>query len=408
MPDATKKTFLKGHTLMHAGDKSDCAYIIESGSVEILVEQDGREIRIGTRSAGSLIGEMGVIDDKPRTATVRALEDCAVMELSRADFARRIEHADPVLKMVMHVILTRYRDLMARAQVLQPPYRPATSSAEAQENGHGTHDVALSAIKIHNELKTAIAEKQLTIHFQPIVSLKDMRIAGFEALMRWHHPERGMISPGIFIPVAEESGLIGALSRLALDLSCDAANALQTVSGEPLFISVNFSARDFSDGDFFHRVSATLDRKKVNPSQIHIEITESLLMEAPESAKAALEKCRDHGFTISIDDFGSGYSSLNYLHYFPLDTLKIDQSFVRAMTRQHASMVLVKSMLSIAHNLGMDVIAEGVETEKEAAILSDLGCENMQGFWVAKAMPLDAAMAFLRTWPGKKPVISSR
>lgn len=408
MTDSTRKIFKKGDILIREGDRDGCAYIIESGSVEILMQREGQLIQIGTRGAGSLIGEMGVIDDKPRMATVRAIESCEVMEISRDNFSHRIEAADPVLKMVIRVIMARYRDVIGRSRSLQISSR-FSNSVEDAENSGAIHDIAIGSIKIHNDLKAACDKNEMLLYYQPIIDLQNMKIAGFEALMRWKHPEKGMISPGVFIPVAEETGLIVRLSRWALGVSCDASKTLlqaadpQLLGSNPLFISVNFSVKDFSNGCFFDHIQSTLRDKKTDPSQIHIEITESLLMEEPGAAKEVLEKCRAHGIKVSIDDFGTGYSSLGYLHNFPINTLKIDQSFIRSMTSEPSSLILVKSIIGLAQNLGMKIIAEGIETEQEASIIRDLGCEECQGFWFARPMPLEDAIKFVQNW--KPPII---
>lgn len=405
---SAKKIFRKGDILIREGEPGDCAYIIEKGSVEILVMREGRPLQIGTRGAGSLIGEMAMIDDKPRTATIRALEDGEAMELSREDFARRVESADPVLKMVMRVVMARYRDMIGRTQMLKIP--DTKTGVEENENSNGINDAALNTIKLNNELAAAIGKNELLLFYQPIIDLQKLKIAGFEALMRWKHPEKGMISPGIFIPVAEESGLIVELSKWALARACEDVKVLQKdispalAAKNPLFISVNFSVKDFSDSDFFGQIKNTLHDTGTAPHQIHLEITESLLMEAPEKAKAALELCRAHGVSVSIDDFGSGYSSLSYLHYFPIDTLKIDQSFIRSMASHPASLVLVKSIIALARNLNMKLIAEGIETPEEAKIVRDLGCEECQGFWFSKPLPLADAVRFAQEW--KPPTLS--
>ncbi|HEX4007378.1 MAG TPA: EAL domain-containing protein [Acidobacteriaceae bacterium] len=402
MPGTTKKQFKPGEILVHEGERGDCAYIIEAGNVEILVQREGQTIQIGTRGPGSLVGEMAMVDDKPRTATVRAIDDCSVIEITRDDFARRIESADPVLSMVMRVITARYRDMFARAEAIR--LEPANLAAESAERGGATHDVALSALRLHSELRLALERGELVLFYQPIIDIQKMKIAGFEALMRWMHPERGMISPGIFIPVAEDSGLILEISRFTLDASCDAAVRLQAAASkeligeDPLFIGVNYSGRDFSEGEVIQHLAATLAAKRIDPRQIHLEITETLLMQEPEVARAELEKCRALGLNISIDDFGSGYSSLSYLHHFPIDTLKIDQSFIRSMSTHAGSLVLVKSILGLARNLGMKVIAEGVETAQDAATLRTLGCEYIQGYWFSKPLPFEAAIRFVQTW----------
>ncbi len=403
MTDQSLASFAKGSLLMREGEAGDCAYIIESGQVEVLVQRGGEILQIGTRGPGSIIGEMAMLDDRPRTATVRALEDCNVMVLSRADFARRLETADPVVRMIMRVVITRYRDMMTRTQNILPPPGFQTQ-AEQVENSDTSHDVALSALKINQALKEAMGKNELLLYYQPIIDIQRMKIAGFEALMRWQHPEKGMISPGVFIPVAEESGLITELSKWALGVSCDAAKSFvsllpgKNAGPHPLFVSVNFSVKDFSDGDFFGQITHTLDKHATLPENIHLEITESLLMEAPDATKLALEKCRAHGLSVSIDDFGSGYSSLSYLHAFPIDTLKIDQSFVRSMIGSPSSMILVKSIIGLARNLGMKIIAEGIETIEQARLIRELGCDECQGFWFSRPLPFKDAQAFLNNW----------
>ncbi len=407
MAGPAKKIFKKGDILLREGEQGDSAYVVESGSVEILIQRDGALIQIGTRGPGSIIGEMAMIDDKPRTATIRALEDCHVLEITREEFARRVDSADPILKMVMRVIMARYRDMISRSQFMQLPAHVA-KTVENTENSNEFHSRAVTAIKIHHDLITALDKNELMLYYQPIIGLQDMKIAGFEALMRWKHPEKGVIAPGIFIPVAEETGLITELSRWALAVSCDAIKEIQAaadlkrMSDHPLFVSVNFSVKDFSNGSFFDKVQATLLEKGTNPASIHLEITESLLMEAPGPAKEALEKCRAFGTSVSIDDFGTGYSSLSYLHYFPIDTLKIDQSFIRSMSKDPSSKVLVKSIIGLAHSMNIKVIAEGIETEQEAVSLKELGCEECQGYWFARPMPLEDALKFVQNWKPPK------
>ncbi|TNE32268.1 MAG: EAL domain-containing protein, partial [Alphaproteobacteria bacterium] len=269
------KTLKAGDLLMREGEKGDHAYIIETGSVEILINRDGAPQTIGTRGAGALLGEMAMIDDQPRTASVRAIEDCSVLVISREDFARRTESADPILRMVTKVILTRYRDMLGRSQlVVNPPEKDAADPAD-METDQELRDLAVNTIKIYHELKHALANGELQLYYQPIIDLESCRIAGFEALARWLHPEKGMISPGVFIPVAEESGLIVDISRWALDESCKAVKQLEPFNdgGAPLFISVNFSVHDFSDRDFLHHVTAIMEKNGTAPEQIHLEIT---------------------------------------------------------------------------------------------------------------------------------------
>lgn len=395
----TNKSFAAGDLLMKEGDRGQSAYIIESGEVEILVDRGMNKLRIGTRGPGAMVGEMAMIDDQPRTATVRAMQDCEVIEITRDDFEGWVNGADPIFKMIMHVILTRYRDMLSRSFFSSA----SKSAAEMVEKENDLHESALRTIKMKEELKKAIGN-DLTLYYQPIIDIQNKKVAGFEALMRWIHPEKGMISPGAFIPVAEQSGLIVEMSNWALDEAAKTSHKFNDAinpnlkGSHPLYISVNFSVRDFSSLKFFSNVKNTLEKSGTPFDNIHLEITESLLVEQPDIAREALAQCQENGLSISIDDFGTGYSSLSYLHSFPIDTLKIDQSFIRSMRDKPGNLALVKSIVGLAENLNMTVIAEGIEHKEEATILKNMNCDKCQGYWFAKPMPEKDALEFLKTW----------
>jgi EAL domain-containing protein (putative c-di-GMP-specific phosphodiesterase class I) len=215
--------------------------------------------------------------------------------------------------------------------------------------------------------------------------------------MRWNHPEKGFISPAVFIPMAEETGLIIEASKWALKESCRALKRMESHVGQnpDLYMSVNFSAKDFAEESFLDDLYQIISASDVVPTQIQLEITEGLLMSQPENAKQTLELCRKAGLKIAIDDFGTGYSSLSYLHTYPIDTLKIDQSFVRDMLKNNVSRELVKSIITLGKNLGMQITAEGVEEKEEGLTLRDMGCENAQGYYFAKPMPEKQATELL-------------
>lgn len=387
-PAQSKKTFSAGDVIMRQGEEGDCAYIIEDGQVEILISKpDGSTQQVGTRGPGTIIGEMSIVDSAPRTATVKALKDCKMLEISREEFAQRLGTSDPVIRMITQVILTRYRDTLMRADILRDSL--AYPPAEALEVSYTENLDVVESVKIANEFKDALRNDQLEMHYQPIVSLPDGEVLGFEALMRWIHPEQGFISPGLFIPIAEKSGLITEASKWALKESCAALGRIekQVDSKEPLYMSVNFSSHDFVEQDFVQNILNIMKDADTDPSRLKLEITERLLIQQPDNAKAALDGCRAKGIGISIDDFGTGYSSLSYLYYFPIETLKIDQSFVRAMKKDQRSMELVKSIIGLCKNMGLGMIAEGVEDQDEAAILHKLGCTGAQGYHFARPMP---------------------
>jgi EAL domain-containing protein (putative c-di-GMP-specific phosphodiesterase class I)/CRP-like cAMP-binding protein len=382
------KSFDVGSTILKQGDDGHAAYIIEEGTVEISIEKSNGLVQsIGTRGAGSIIGEMALVDNKPRTATIKVIEKCTLLEITRDDFENRLQSTDPVIQMIMQVILARYRDMMTRAHILGAPSNIPTPEKLEKGLVNGTNAVA--EIKLIHELKQALKNDELELHYQPIIDVPANKIAGFEALVRWNHPEKGMVYPDNFIGAAEDSGLITELSRWATKESCAFLSRVQSAHAHlnNLFMSVNFSAKDFLIPDFRSYILEALQKNNLDPDQFHIEITERLLMDQPSEACKILEDCRNAGLCISIDDFGTGYSSLSYLHYFPIDILKIDRSFITDMNSNTSSYSLVSSIISLGQNLGMSIIAEGIEEEDQAAELKNLNCDKAQGYFFSRPQP---------------------
>ena len=388
MIDTTNlKTFEVGSTILKQGEDGHTAYIIEEGTIEILIEKDNGLVQsIGTRSAGSIIGEMALVDNKPRTATIKVIEKCTLLEITKNDFESRLDSTDPVVRMIMQVILARYRDMMTRAHILGAP--KDIPSPENLEKGLVSETNAVAELKLINELKQALKNNELELHYQPIIDIQEGKIAGFEALVRWNHPAKGLIYPDNFIGIAEDSGIITELSRWATEESCAFLSQVQSKHTEldNSFMSVNFSAKDFLVPDFRNYILESLSKHNLTPRQFHIEITERLLMDQPSEARKILEECRTSGLCISIDDFGTGYSSLSYLHYFPIDILKIDRSFITDMNQNKSSYSLVSSIIALGHNLGMSIIAEGIEEEDQAKALKSLKCDKIQGYYFSRPL----------------------
>jgi len=261
-------------------------------------------------------------------------------------------------------------------------------------------------LTLESELRRAIERKEITILYQPIVRLEDRSIAGFEALARWDHPKLGRMSPSDFINIAEETGLIVDLGMSVLDQTAKQLALWQRAmrSREPIFASVNVSSRQLLRHDLIHDVRSVLSRSSVARGTLKLELTESLIMENPEHAAHMLTRIRELGTGLSLDDFGTGHSSLAYLQRFPFDTIKIDQSFVRTTSRGTRPVIL-KSIISLAHDLGMDVVAEGAETDSDAIELYQLGCEYAQGY--AFGQPMDAN-ATMRLLTGARPDVRAR
>jgi diguanylate cyclase (GGDEF)-like protein/PAS domain S-box-containing protein len=266
------------------------------------------------------------------------------------------------------------------------------------KNRHEIYDSAMHAqvndlLQMETALRMAVERNELVVYYQSIVDLETFKISGFEALVRWNHPERGFISPANFIPLAEETGLIVDIGEWVLRDACRQMERWQKIfpSDPPLFVSVNLSSKQFIQSDLIQRVTQILEETKINPEGLKLEITESAVMDNVETATEMLKKLRALGIKLSIDDFGTGYSSLSYLHRFPIDTLKVDRSFVVNMSEDGENVEIVRTIVSLAQNLGMNVIAEGVETKEQLAALRKLGCENGQGYFFSKPVGAKAA-----------------
>lgn len=261
----------------------------------------------------------------------------------------------------------------------------------------GMHTRVVALLHLENDLRRAVERQEFLLHYQPIISLANQRLIGFEALIRWQHPQRGLVPPAEFIPVAEETGLIIPIGQWVLQEACRQTQIWQTQypRNPLLMISVNLSGRQFSEPNLIGQIEQVLQETHLPAHCLKLEITESVIMENAESARTMLLQLKALGVNLSIDDFGTGYSSLNYLHRFPLDTLKIDRSFISQIDSDGEQLEIVHTIVTLAWNLGMDVIAEGVETAKQLAQLKALKCEYGQGFFFSKPMDTTAATALL-------------
>ena len=280
-----------------------------------------------------------------------------------------------------------------------------TAMYRAKSQGKGRYEVfdkvmharAVTALRLENELRRAVENGEFRLHYQPIVKTETGHVSGFEALVRWEHPERGLVPPGEFIAAAEETDLIIPLGEWVLGEACRQARAWQREfpSDEPLFVSVNLSGKQFTQRHLVELIERTLAETGLAPQCLKLEITETAVMENAETARAMLKRLRDIGVQLGIDDFGTGYSSLSYLHRFPVNTLKVDRSFVGRMDEADEYREIVRTIVSLAHTLGMSVVAEGVETRGQCAQLAALRCEYSQGYLFSRPLPADKAAEYL-------------
>ena len=255
---------------------------------------------------------------------------------------------------------------------------------------------ALERLQLESKLRQAVELGQFILHYQPRIDLKTGCLNGMEALVRWLHPEDGLISPGRFVPIAEETGLIVPMGEWILMEACRQARKWIDAGYAPLRVAVNLSGRQFRQPGLLELVESTLETTGLHPSHLELEITESMVMHDVEGVIQIMHRLKDMGIHLSIDDFGTGYSSLSYLQRFPIHTLKVDQSFVRNMMENRGDSDIVRAIISLGHSLNLNVLAEGVETEEQLAALCRLDCDEMQGFLYSRPLPPEEFEQLLR------------
>ena len=276
-------------------------------------------------------------------------------------------------------------------------YRAKESGRNCCQFYNQTSSAAVAArVTIEKDLRKAMERGQLVLHYQPRVSLGTGETTGAEALMRWQHPKLGLLTPVQFIPLAEETGLIVHMSEWLLESACAQGKAWHD-AGHDINIAVNISARHFWQGDLVSAVDKALKKSQLDPEALTIEVTESSLVRGPEKAAGILRELRKTGVRVAIDDFGTGYSSLNCLKKLPVDIVKVDRSFVKDIRPEGQDAEIVRAIVSMAHNLGLKVIAEGVETLGQLEFLRSLDCDEMQGYFVSAALPPDEFEMLLRS-----------
>jgi diguanylate cyclase (GGDEF)-like protein len=261
-------------------------------------------------------------------------------------------------------------------------------------------------LTLENELREALERDQLELHYQPKVDIATSRVRSAEALIRWRHPARGMVPPNVFIPVAEETGLILPIGEWVLRQACRQMRAWLDAGMSPVRIAVNLSAKQFHDADLASVVRSALSDARLEPGYIELELTESALMNDPEQSALTLQSLSAMGVHISIDDFGTGYSSLSYLRRFPLDKLKIDRSFIRDLMTNADDVCIVRAIISLAHSLRLRVVAEGVETVEQLDFLRELGCDQYQGYFCSPAVPADKFAELISRLRAEKPELT--
>ena len=395
-------------TLGH--DAGDALLLEVAGRINRIVRDTDSLVRVGAEADGSEIGagmephtvaRLGGDEFVVLLEGVPRPEDAArVAERIAASIRDPFELGENVVSVTTTIGIAVYPADGTDAETLMKHADVAMYHAKEQGRdgfhfySRRIHERALERFSMERELRRAIENDELALEFQPKIGLGDGGVVGCEALVRWHHPERGTVSPGEFIPLAEDTGLILPLGSWVLLAACRQAGQWASAGRAARPVAVNVSAEQFKRGDMVRELADALAAAGLDPSWIEVELTESLLMQDKEVAIRHLEGIRELGVQVSIDDFGTGYSSLSYLKRLPADKLKIDRSFVRDLETDPGDAAIVSAVVTLSHDLGLKVVGEGVETPGQLERLRRFGCDEVQGFLISRPLPPDAFAAW--------------
>jgi EAL domain-containing protein (putative c-di-GMP-specific phosphodiesterase class I) len=276
-------------------------------------------------------------------------------------------------------------------------YRTKEEGSDYKVFDKSMYERAMDRLELENDLRRAIEQEEFVVHYQPIVNLLTDELWGLEALVRWEHPERGLLDPDEFVPVAEQSGLVVPMGEMVLGEACRRAVEWQRQfpRAPPLAISVNLSGRQLRRPDLQEVIGQALEESGLSASSLSLDITEGVYISALNANTAAFERLKALGIRISLDDFGTGYSSLSYIKRLPADILKIDKSFIRGFGVEVEDTAIVQTIIGLTHIIGMEVVAEGVEIEEQAVLLEEMGCDFAQGFYFSRPLPPEEMPGFL-------------
>jgi EAL domain-containing protein (putative c-di-GMP-specific phosphodiesterase class I) len=379
-----REVYASGRHVFNTGDIGNCAYLIEEGLVEIFVIEAGQERRISTMGKGEMFGEIALIDEKPRTATVRTLERTVLVPIQRKLVNDLLGKSDPILRHLLLIILERFRSQVSPSAI-SSPLSQAQSKQRATLTGQATQKLSLA-----HGLTRALAREEFHLYYQPICDLQDGKISGFEALIRWQHPKRGLVEPMEFLALAEQTGLIREIGLWTLERACRDWRILRTLTKKDNpFVSVNLSACQLTNNTLVDDIKAVIEQYSMLPKELKLELTETVMVERPDEALIILNQLIGLGSSLAVDDYGTGHSGLDYLQRYPIGTMKVDRSFAAYVVKSPQSREIVRSSIALAHSLGMNVVAEGIESEDVRRELMKLECDFGQGWLFGKAMALD-------------------
>ncbi len=393
------RSLLDGEVLFREGDSADCAYIVDAGRLQISTHSESGDVILCRLGAGEIVGEMGVIDGSPRTATAIAVGETRLIIVTQNQFTERISQADSILRLLVNILLERYRSGLTSVKRHHQMDAHAEISSDRLVGEYVRHGI--DKIRLESELKDALAKRDLQVLYQPILNVASRTIAGFEALTRWEHPTRGQISPALFIALAEETNLIVPVGLYVLERACEDVAVLQKAnddSDDPLYMSINVSARQIADPGFLAAAVAVAESHDLETGLIRLEITEGLALDLDQTIEW-VQEARSLGFKLALDDFGTGFSSLDTMHRVTADVAKIDRAFVIMLEEGPRSRDLFRGIVSMLKSLGLQIVVEGIETQGQLEFVWALDCDYAQGYLISPAIPLNEVLELVRNPP---------
>lgn len=377
-------TLNAGEVLFHEGDAPTTAFLIEQGQVEVSALQHGQRVVLSQLGPGDLLGEMAVIDDAPRTATATAISESVLIPIDRTQISERLAETDPIIRSLLEGQLKRYRGALAALQGKR--HEPSSDETPSEQLG-------VSKIRLESQLREALNNDGLDVRYQPLLHVPSGKIAGYEALVRWTHPERGPISPAEFVALAEETSLIVPIGEYVFDTACRAVSRFIEAGADPQpFIAVNVSARQLGQPELIERIVARVDKAGLPRNSLKVEITESQALNY-DLVAGIIALCHQHGIQVALDDFGTGYSHLTHLHKLSFDTMKVDQAFTRSMLVEPRSMAIVEAIVRMGKAIDADIVVEGIETQDMLDALRRLECDYAQGYLIGKPQTIEELLA---------------
>ena len=388
-----KREIYESHkTVFGKGDAGDSAYVIESGSVEVMVGSEDTLHRIAIISEGEMFGEVALLDRRHRSATVRTLTPTVLLRIDRNYVDELLKRADPVVQYLLRILLERFRSARFQALVGVQSAMAEVKPEDSYQPDIELQKAAVRTLSLAHDLSEAIDGNQLELFYQPIIRLADSSVAGYESLLRWHHPSRGVISPGEFIPLAEKTGLIHRIGQWVLNQAAQDWQALRSTCSQVgqtrPFMSVNLSAPELCAVGIVKSIKACLEKHSMSAVELRIELTETIVISNMKLISAAMDDLREIGVGIALDDFGTGYAGLDYLQNLSFSCLKIDKAFVDQFHTSEKSAQIVQAALKLSLQMELSTVAEGIEDEKTARSFTASGCTYGQGYFFARPMPI--------------------